>query len=46
MKKAINIAVGFSAALELWIFASWVNVVLTNCDPALETAAWNIFNIF
>lgn len=46
MKKIINIAVAAAALLEAWILASWLNIVFTNCNPALNIASWNIFNVF
>ena len=45
MKKIIDLAAVLSAAFELWILASWVNMALVNCNPALIPAAWNIFNM-
>jgi hypothetical protein len=30
----------------VWLFASWVNVILNNRDPGGVFAAWNLFEIF
>lgn len=33
MKKILNAAAVLSAAVWLWILASWVNMALVNCNP-------------
>lgn len=34
-----------SVLFELWLAASWLNVILTNSDPQKVAAAWNFFVI-
>lgn len=37
--------VGASVLFDLWLAASWLNVILTNTDPQKAAAAWNFFVI-
>lgn len=37
--------VAASVLFDLWLAASWLNVILTNSDPQKVAAAWNFFVI-
>lgn len=42
MKKFILTA---AAAVNLWMLASWLNTIMTNCAADGAAAAWNLFRL-
>lgn len=42
MKKFILTA---AAAANLWMLASWLNTILTNCATGDAAAVWNLFRL-
>lgn len=45
VKRIKKIAVGIAVAVNVWAFASWVDVVVANCKPGAVEAAWNMFRL-